>query len=86
MGKHEVFEFANSLGLVMHWNSVRNAKKMSVEMTYSFYHLSLVPGASYNSRRELIATLRLDDQMNIVDYNNALAICMNTLKQYQSWS
>lgn len=85
MGKHEVFDFAKSLGLVMHWNSEQNVRTMSVETTYRFYHLSLIPGA-YTKRRELIATLRLDDQMNIVDYNNALAICMNTLKQYQSWS
>ena len=85
MGKHEVFDFATSLGLVVHWNSEQNVRTMSVETTYRFYHLSPSP-CGYMPRRDLIATLRLDDQMNIVDYNNALAICMNTLKQYQSWS
>lgn len=84
MNKHEVFDFAKSLGLVMHWNSEQNARTMSVETTYRFYHLSAAPHAY--KLRDLIATLRLDDQMSIVDYNNALAICMNTLKQYQSWS
>lgn len=79
MSKQEVLSFAESLGLIHHRHIEQDVRSMMVVDTYHFYD----PGYHH---AELIATLRLDDLMNIVDYNNALAICMNTLKQYQSWS
>lgn len=86
MTRNDVTDFAMALGLLTRASSVRDERLMKEELTYRFYHLSPSPCGYMPHRRELIATLRIDDQMNIVDYNNALAICMNTLKQYQSWS
>lgn len=83
MDKHVVLAFANSLGLEIHSSTEQLLHQRSYQVTYYFYHRSLT---SSSINRDLIAKMRLDDEMNIVDYNNALAICMNTLKQYQSWS
>lgn len=83
MGKHEVLNFAKSLGLMHEGQREQDVRYRMVVETYRFYHLFYECG---HQKYALIATLRVDDQMNIVDYNNALAICMNTLKQYQSWS
>lgn len=85
MTRNDIVTFAKALGLLTLVSSVRDERLMKEELTCQFYHLSAAP-CGYMPRRDLIATLRVDDQMNIVDYNNALAICMNTLKQYQSWS
>lgn len=79
MGKYEVLTFAKSLGLLHDVSIEQDIRNLKVEETHRFFDCGFL-------RASLIATLRLDDQMNIVDYNNALAICMNTLKQYQSWS
>lgn len=79
MGKHEVLTFAKTLGLMHDGHMEQDVRCRMVVETHRFYDIGY-------HRPNLIATLRLDDQMNIVDYNNALAICMNTLKQYQSWS
>lgn len=85
MNKRQVLDFANELGLQFTYDVSTDSQHRREETIYRFFHVSLAPRHG-NRRWELIATLRLDDQMNIVDYNNALAICMNTLKQYQSWS
>lgn len=84
MGKHEVLNFAKSLGLIHFALREQDIRYRMVVETHYFNH-SYYDHRGYH-KYDLIATLRLDDQMNIVDYNNALAICMNTLKQYQSWS
>lgn len=83
MGKHEVLTFAKELRLIHDATIEQDVRYRMVLETHRFYHRFYDCGYL---KYELIATLRLDDQMNIVDYNNALAICMNTLKQYQSWS
>lgn len=83
MGKHEVLTYAKASGLMHDEVTEQNYRYRSVVETHRFYHRFYECG---HQKYDLIATLRLDDQMNAVDYNNALAICMNTLKQYQSWS
>lgn len=83
MTRSEILDFAKSLGLAILSEEVRDERLMFTEVIYHFYY---VPARQYPVRHELIADLRVDDHMNIVDYNNALAICMNTLKQFQSWS
>ena len=84
MGKHEVLTFAKALGLMHVGHREQDLRRLAVVETHHFSHRFY--DCEGRLKYELIATLRLDDQMNIVDYNNALAICMNTLKQYQSWS
>ncbi|QVV96852.1 hypothetical protein [Kosakonia phage Kc166A] len=83
MGKHEVFDFARALGLIHDGLTEQDVHHRMVVESHRFYHRYYDGGYQ---KYDLIATLRLDDQMNIVDYNNALAICMNNLKQFQSWS
>lgn len=84
MGKHEVLTFAKALGLIHDGLREQDVRHRMVVETHRFYH-RFYDHLGYQEY-DLIATLRLDDQMDAVDYNNALAICMNTLKHYQSWS